>query len=121
MAETPDSPPPAQAEVETRLEDVAQRLRQPGPLNPESRRALAELVEELRKILEETAVPPAEVTQLAESTAHLAESLHQPPDHGLLAAARDRLEQAVGNAEAHAPLTVGLARRLLDALAQVGI
>ena len=36
-------------------------------------------------------VPPAEVAHLAESTAHLAESLHAQHDRGLLAGARDHL------------------------------
>jgi len=121
MPETPESSPPAVPELQARLQQVARMLRHSGSLEPESQHALAALVEELSKALETATVPPVEVAHLAESTAHLAESLHHEQDRGLLEKARDRLERAVGNAEALAPLTVGLARRLLDALANLGI
>jgi hypothetical protein len=39
----------------------------------------------------------------------------------MLGRARERLEEAVVEAEAQAPLAVGLARRLLDTLANIGI
>jgi hypothetical protein len=96
-------------------------LRHSGSLEPESKQALAALVEELSKALEKATVPPVEVAHLAESTAHLAEALHHERDRGLLEKARDRLERAVSNAEAYVPLPVGLARQLLDVLANLGI
>src|SRR2546423_1545238 len=117
MSETPESSPPAVPQIQARLQDVARLLRQTGSLDPESQHTLAELVDELSKTLDAAHMPPTEVTHLAESTAHLAESLHHRRERGLLGAARDRLERAVGNAEANAPVAVGLARRLLDALA----
>ena len=121
MSENSAEGVPSVAELKARLHAVAQRLRQPGPVDPEAKRTLAELVDELSAALGSGEVPPAEVAHLAESTAHLAEALHEREDAGLLGGARDRLEQAALNAEARAPLAVGLARRLLDALANIGI
>jgi len=121
MSEKPESSPTAGPEIQARLQDVARMLRRSSPIDPAAQRALAELVEELSRTLRTQEVPAAEVTHLAESTAHLAEALHQQHDMGLLARARDRLERAVGNAEVQAPLTVGVARRLLHALANLGI
>ena len=63
----------------------------------------------------------AEVAQLAGTTAQLAEALHRRHQPGWLAQVRDRFEAAALRAEAHAPVAVGLARRLLDALANIGI
>jgi hypothetical protein len=121
MPETPEPSPPAVPEIQARLQDVARMLRKSSALDPDSQRALAELVDELSRAFHTTSVPPAEVAHLAESTAHLAESLHQRHDRGLVERARDRLERALANAEAQAPVAVGLARQLLDALAGIGI
>ena len=73
-----------------RLEEVANTLRQSDALKPASQAALAELIEELSKTLNTQVVAPAEVTHLAESTAHLAEALHQRRNSGFLARARER-------------------------------
>jgi hypothetical protein len=121
MADTPLSTPPSVEEVRARLRDVAQTLRQGGSIDPESQRTLAELVDELNRTLGAGPVPPVELAQLAQSTAHLAETLHKDQGKGILSSARDRLEQAAVNAEAHAPVVVGLARRLLETLANIGI
>jgi hypothetical protein len=121
MSEQPYPQPPAVPEIQARLKDVAQLLRRSHSLDPAAQRALAELVEELSRTLSTQEVPAQEVTHLAESTAHLAESLHHQHDTGLLGKARQSLERAVSNAEVNAPVTVGVARRLLDALANLGI
>jgi len=121
MSDTPETNPPSVQEVAARLRDVASEMRKSRSLDAHSQRVLAELVDELSKALAEPNVPPAEVARLAESTAQLAESLHRRHDRGLLERARDSLEGAVIDAEAHAPVAVGLARRLLDALASIGI
>ena len=76
MPESLQPNPPTGPDVQARLQDVARLLRQPGDLDPEARRALTELVDELSKTLETTTIPAASVTRLAESTAHLAEALH---------------------------------------------
>jgi hypothetical protein len=121
VSDTPSSNPPSVTEVQERLHEVARLLRESRSLDPQSQRVLAELVDELSTTLQAGAVPPAEVAHLAESTAHLAESLHHQHDTGVLGKARERLEGAVLQAEVHAPVAVGLARRVLDMLANIGI
>jgi hypothetical protein len=118
MPEQPPSGPPA---AQASLHAIAELLRDPRPLTPALRTALADLLDEFGGTLSPAAVPPAEVQHLADSTAHLARALRQKRDLGYIAAARDRLEQAVLATEAQAPTTAGLARRLLDALANIGI
>jgi Domain of unknown function (DUF4404) len=122
MTPEPSQPPsPGVSETQDRLQDVARMLRQSSSIDPQSRQALAELVDELSKALQEQNVPPAEVARLAENTAHLAESLHHQRERSMLGAAREGLEQAAVEAEAHAPLLVGLARKVVDVLAGFGI
>jgi hypothetical protein len=121
MSEIPPSDTPAVPEIQVRLQEVARLLRQTGSIDAESKRVLAELVDELSKALTTATVPPAEVTQLAESTVHLAEALHHQQQREVPISVRERLQRAVVNAEAHSPLLVGLARRVLDALADIGI
>ena len=121
MPEMPESSTPSAEQMQTRLHEVARLLRQGGALDLEARQILAELVDELGTALTASNAPPAEVTHLAESAAHLAEALHEQQDRGLLANARDRLSAAVFQAEAQAPVASGLAMRLLDALANIGI
>jgi hypothetical protein len=121
MPDAPEPSKPVVADIQARLQDVARKLRRSGPLDLESQEALAELVDELSKALQPANLPPAEVAHLADSTAHLAESLQHHADAGPLARARARLENALVNAESHAPTAVGLARRLLDALSNIGI
>jgi hypothetical protein len=120
MAEAPEPRRSDNAEIQARLDDAARKLREAGPLDPAAQRPLAELVDELNKAMAAGKVPPAEVAHLAESTAHLAESLHQRPgEHPR--SALDRLEQSALAAEARAPAIAGLAHQLLEALASIGI
>jgi hypothetical protein len=121
MAETPSPGTPSVPEIQARLQAAAHLLRRKGPLDAEAKSALAELVDELGRILHTSEVPPAEVTHLAESTAHLVEALHQQRLRELPVSVRERLERAAVRAEAQAPTAVGVARRLLDALANLGI
>jgi hypothetical protein len=108
-------------EVQQRLHEVARLLRESRQVDPDSRKILAELVDELSEALRSSQVPPEEVAVLAGTTAHLAEALHHRPVPGWLGQVRDRFEEAALRAEARAPVAVGLARRLLDALANIGI
>lgn len=120
MSDTTE-PTPSVQEVQARLHEVAGLLRSSRSLDPEAQRVLAQLVEELSTHLATGNVPPNEVARLAESTLHLAESLQQPQPQGLLSSARERFEEAVLGAESRAPVAVELARRFLDALANIGI
>jgi hypothetical protein len=96
-------------------------LRQSKSIDQQSRQALAELVDELSKSLHGQNVPPAEVSRLAESTAHLVESLHHQERRGFLGTAREGLERAAFEAENQHPILVGLARKVVDVLAGFGI
>jgi hypothetical protein len=121
MPEQPPSATPASVGVQASLHTIAEILRDPRPLSHEVRDVLADLVDELGRVLATTPMPPAEVAHLAESTALLTRAVHRKEAPGLLAAARDRVEAAIFAAESKSPLTAGLARRLLDTLANIGI
>lgn len=121
MAEQPQANAATAAQIRTKLHEVAQLIRETRHLEPQGQRALADLVEELSKALELATIPSAETAHLADSVGHLAQALQVRHETGLLAAARERLEQAAVRAEAQAPLATGLARRLLEALANLGI
>jgi uncharacterized protein DUF4404 len=120
MAEQPPSRQNT-AQVQARLHELAEVLRQADHLEPEAQQALANLVEELSKALTPAALTGGETAHLASSAAGLAQSLHQQASPTLLSAAKRRLEQAALRAEAQAPVATGIARRLLDALADLGI
>ncbi len=102
------------------LREAARLLRETDHVEPDAQRALAGLVAELTAALEPDA-PPDEIRHLADSSAQLVEALHRGHGHGPLAAARDRLVAAAARAEAQAPVATDLARRLVDALAALGI
>src|SRR5262245_33558203 len=121
MPDNPIPATPAVPEIQSRLREVAQLLRQSRKLDPASRRVLAELVDELGTMLQSGQCPAAEVAHLAGTTAQLAEALHHQHDKGWLESVRDQFEAAVVKAEAQAPVAVGVARRLLDTLANMGI
>jgi nucleoside-triphosphatase THEP1 len=121
MPEPTPSGPPIPPSVQASLHAVAEVLRDPHPLSAEAREALAALVDELGNLLSEPGAPPEAVAHLADSTAHLVQAVHRRADEGLLAAARDRVEQAILGVEAQAPLAAGIARRVLDALSGIGI
>jgi hypothetical protein len=112
--------PVAISEVQASLHVIARVLRTAPQLGPEARLALAELLEELAQNLG-PAVAPAEVAHLTDSATHLLQALQQPHKPGLLTAARERLDEAIAGAEVRAPVLTGVIRRLLDALAQIGI
>ncbi len=95
MPNTPPSGKPTLQEVQARLQEVARALRGPGSLKPEVHLALAELLDELSATLKAPNAPPPEVAHLAESATHLAQSLHDRHDQGLLEQARDRLAETV--------------------------
>jgi hypothetical protein len=119
MPDIPAPNTPSVPEIQARLRNVARSLRESDSVDAEN--ALAELVGELDRVLSAGTMPPAEVARLAESTVHLAEALHHQHAVGVLGKARQRLERAMLSAEAHAPLAVGLARRVMEALANIGI
>jgi hypothetical protein len=97
-----DIPPEnASQSLTARLREVANLLRQSDQVNPQTQRAVADLVEELSK--------------------NLAESLVHRHDVSVVGKIRERLDHAASNAEAHAPGAVDLARRFIETLANIGI
>jgi hypothetical protein len=121
MLEHPSSELPTAARVQASLHELARLLREAHHLEPEAQQALADLVDELGKALDPADVPSAEMAHVADTAAQLAHALHQRQDTSVLLAARDRLEAAALRAEAEAPVTAGIVRRLLDTLANLGI
>jgi hypothetical protein len=103
------------------LHGLARVLRESPPPGPEAQRLLANLIDELGNAVGSAEMPAVEVAHLADSTAQFVHALHRRHEPGRLAAARDRLEQSVLQAEARAPVAAGVARRVLDALANLGI
>lgn len=118
-------PQPSQSQsgspIQLHLQELAQELRHASHLEPEAQDALADLVEELSKALTPAAIASGETAHLANSAASLAQVLHREQNPSLLSAAKQRLEQAALRAETQAPVATGIARRLLEALADLGI
>jgi hypothetical protein len=122
MPDVPQSSPPDPSEIRSRLRDAAKTVRDSQSLDPQVRAAVTDLLDELGRALDAPGSAPAEVAHLAESAAHLAETLHHAGnDRGLLERARDRLGEVVARAESRAPVAAGLVERLIDALAAMGI
>jgi hypothetical protein len=101
------------------LQVLAGLLRTATHLEPDEQRELADLLDELARVVANSPAP--EAAHLAESAAHMAGALQQQKESGLLRTARHRLEEATVRAEAKAPLATGIVRRLLAALADLGI
>lgn len=122
MSEQPTvGPPPTTAEVRALLHAIAQLLREAHRLDREAQAILADLVEELGRAFESSAVANAEVARLTECASHLIQAVHQEQEPGLLDAARDRLDRAVIAIEEEAPVLAGLTRRLAEMLSNLGI
>jgi hypothetical protein len=110
------------AELRSRLLAGAARLQGLDHLEPDDQVALANLIGELADLLDpHAATDQAEHKHLAEQSAVLIQAIGTKQDTGLIAAARDRLEEAAARAEAAAPVATGVVRQLIDALAGIGI
>ena len=120
MSEPTLPTPEAAATVRTQLQAVVPLLREARHVDPDVRQALADLVDELIRLIDPNA-PAAEAAHLAESSTLLAQALHRKHHTGLISTAKERLEEAATRAEAEAPVATGLARRLIDTLANLGI
>jgi hypothetical protein len=117
---TPPHPIPPSA-VPDRLREIAQLLRSADHLEPEAQQSLADLAEELAKALNAGGVPSTEEAQLGQQAGQLIQALHQEEAAAPLAAKRHLLQEAIQAAQARAPFAAGLARQLLDAIANIGI
>ena len=112
---------PSPQEAQQKLEQVAALLRSADHLEPQAQREIADLLEELAKVLGRSTPATPEAAHLAETTANVARAVHEQHQGGLLDSATRRLEEAALRAQAQAPLAVGIVRRLLAALADLGI
>ncbi len=121
MPNQPSPRAPGPADLEARLHALARLLREGGTLSPDARQSLAALVDELAAELRALSPPPPEAAHLADGVAHLLETLRHPHNPTLLGAARERLEQTAVAAEVDAPVATDIVRRLLEALANIGI
>src|SRR5438270_7678293 len=82
-ARMPEQPPSGQPEpsgVPASLHAIARLLRESPPMGPEAQQALAALLDELAKALESAPLPPAEVTHLADVTAHFVQAVRPRHD-----------------------------------------
>ncbi len=116
----PQIPPPPEGRA-AELHAVARALRETPHLGREARQALADFLDALDDPETTAAAAPDDMNHLASRAARLLTALHRQQDHSVLAAARDGLEEAVLRVEAEAPVTAGAFRRLLDALANIGV
>jgi hypothetical protein len=112
---------PTTDQLRKSLHELAQALRQAPKLQPEAEEALADLMDELGQAVDPASIPSAATTHLAVSAAGLVQGLHQKQNPTLLAAAKQRLQEAALRAEAEAPLATGIVERLLSILANLGI
>jgi Domain of unknown function (DUF4404) len=101
-------------------EELARRLGGFEHLEPEARATLAGLLRQLAAELEH-AQPSAQKEQPAEGASQLVRSVKNQHEPRLVAAARERLEEAVARAEAKAPVATDLVLQLIDILARLGI
>jgi hypothetical protein len=114
MAEQPDRP------IVNDIEEIASRLRETEHLEPDARAQAADLLDKLAEEIDQ-AEPSAHKEHLAQTTADLMRAVKDQHDPGVIVAARERLEEAVAKAEAHAPLATDVVLELIDLLARLGI
>ena len=121
MAEPESQPAASSEERAAALHAVARALRETPHLGREAKQALADFLDALEDPRTTAAASPADVNRLTERATILLNALRHQHDTGVLADARDRLEEAVLRAESAAPVMAGALRRLLDALANIGL
>lgn len=120
MSEPTSPGPDTSSLVREDLLKLAPLLREAHHIEPEVQEILADLVDELVRMVD-PAVPSTQSEHLAETSTQLMLALHRKQHVGLLTAAKERLEEAATRAETEAPVATGIARRLVDALAGLGI
>jgi|SRR6516225_3619268 len=121
MPEKPQPNVPGESPVRTRLRELAQAVRRAHHLEPETRQKLADLLARLSQELKPETLSAEDKAHLVAGIVELSEALEQEKGTGPLTAARERLEEAVVETQAEAPVATGFLRRLIDALANIGI
>jgi len=115
----PQQPGPTPPVIAARLREVARLVRQADHLEPEAQRSLADLAEQLANAMSTPHALTAEEAELGQLAEQLIHELHR--EETPAAATRHRLQEAVVAAEARAPFAAGIARQLLDVIANLGI
>lgn len=113
--------PQSWRELQDHLVEVADGLRDVEHIDPQARRELADLLDELSEAIATTKLPAQDVEHLVATTTHVAKSLQHPATHGVVSSAVERLEHAVLSAQSRAPVLAGITRRLIDVLSSIGI
>jgi hypothetical protein len=115
--ETPQ--PATTAHAKEQLRTVAKLLHEAHRLDSKAQELLAELVEELGRTLD--TLPSDELAHLSECAAQLVQVAKQSDERRTLKTALDRLEGALVRVDARFPAIAAIGRRLLQALADLGI
>jgi len=121
MASESSATPQDPTQIQARLRELAQTLREAKHLDPDTQRELAELADELATSGDFSKASSTEVAQLLDTSARVIGTLHQSPQTPVPATLRQRLAEAIYATEARAPVLAGVAHRLLDVLADLGI
>jgi hypothetical protein len=121
MPEQEPQIPPSSEDRAANLHAVARALRETPHLGREARQALADFLDALDDPETTAAASPADMNRLTNRATKLLNALRHQHDVGVLTAARDGLEEAIIRVESEAPVTAGAFRRLLDALANIGL
>ncbi len=121
MSEPDKKSAPSPEQRAATLHAVALALRDTPHLGREAKQALADFLDALDDPQTTAGAPPEDVNRLTDRATKLLHALRHQHDAGVLAEARDRLEEAVLRVESAAPVTAGAFRRLLDALANIGL
>ena len=111
----------SETDVRAKLQAISGALRDVDHLGPEARQRLADLGEELSRAIATEQGSPTNAAHLSDSVARLALAIQENREPGLLESARNRLEQAVVSTEIESPMMSGIASRLIQTLADLGI
>jgi len=120
MAEQRPAAVPDPSDLRAKLQELARLLHEARNLDPETQQELADLVAELSQALAGN-LTSAEAEHLGQSAIHMIQALHEQQGADYLTAARDRLRDAAVQAEVKAPVATEIVRRLIEALANLGI
>ena len=120
MSEQPSEGQPDYPQIVSHIEELARRVRAAKHLHPEARAEAADLLGNLAVALNQPE-PSSQTRQLAQGAAQLVQAVNEQHDPGLIAAARERLEETVARAETKAPVATDVVLQLIDVLANLGI
>jgi hypothetical protein len=113
--------PRSESEPLARLDHVARIVQASHHMSADAKHLVAELVAELATLHQSNQSKDDGTSRLVDHMAQLLQVMTKDPEPGMISEARLKLEQALFNAETHAPTLVGVVRRVLEALVASGI